>query len=371
MESLHCGCAFRKTTAMRHDPYLTTAVRSEAGSKLSLRALGLDAASGKPRWDSEVFGSDESVAIHKKNSHASPTPIVEGDQLYVHFGHQGAACLDVNGKIIWRNSSLNYPPVHGNGGSPILADEALIFSCDGGRDPFVVALNKANGQVLWKIERRTDASKKFSFSTPLLITVNGQKQIISPGSNAVCAYDPKDGREIWRVRYDGYSVIPRPVYGHGLLFIGTGFDRPTVMAIRPDGRGDVTKTHVAWTVTRGAPKTPSLLLVGEELYMVADNGIASCLDARTGRSHWEERIGGDCSASPFYADGKIYTQNESGTETVLAAGKTFQKLAENALEERTLASCAVGDGAIFIRTETSLYRIQSAKGGQAESGRAE
>jgi outer membrane protein assembly factor BamB len=348
--------------------YLTTAVPSETGSQLSLRALCLDAANGKPRWDSEVFGSNESVAIHKKNSHASPTPIVEGNRLYVHFGHQGTACLDLNGIILWRNSSLSYPPVHGNGGSPILVDDALVFSCDGGSDPFVVALNKVNGEVRWKVERMTDASKTFSFSTPLLISVNGQKQIISPGSNAVCAYDPKDGREIWRVRYDGYSVIPRPVYGHGLLFIGTGFDRPTVLAIRPDGHGDVTKTHVAWTSTRGAPKTPSLLLVGDELYMVADNGIVSCLDARTGRSHWEERIGGDCSASPFFADGKIYAQNEGGVGVVLAPGKTFQKLAENALSERTLASSAVGDGALFIRTETSLYRIQSSKAGPGEGG---
>lgn len=344
--------------------YLTTAVRSEAGSKLSLRALCLAAAGGKLIWDSEVFGSDESVAIHKKNTHASPTPIIEGTRLYVHFGHQGTACLDLNGKIIWRNSSLGYPPVHGNGGSPIIADDALVFSCDGGSDPFVVALNKASGEVLWKVKRQTDASKTFSFSTPLLITVDGQKQIISPGSNVVCAYNPKDGREIWRVRYDGYSVIPRPVFGQGLLFIGTGFDRPTVMAIRPDGQGDVTKTHVAWTVTRGAPHTPSLLLVGDELYMAADNGMATCLDARTGRVHWQERIGGNCSASPLYADGKIHIQNEQGVGVVLAAETSFRKLAENSLEERTLASYAAGDGALFIRTETSLYRIQSTAAGQ-------
>ena len=211
--------------------------------------------------------------------------------------------------------------MHGNGGSPALVDDALVFSCDGASDPFVVALSKLTGAVLWQANRQSDATKTFSFSTPLVITVKGQKQMISPGSNVVCAYDPKNGREIWRVRYDGYSVIPRPVYGHGLLFIGTGFDRPTVMAVRPEGQGDVTETHVAWKVTRGAPNTPSLLLVGDELFMVADSGMVSCLDARTGSTHWQERIGGNCSASPFHANGRIYLQTEEGLGVVLAAGK--------------------------------------------------
>ncbi|MBI4660529.1 MAG: PQQ-binding-like beta-propeller repeat protein [Verrucomicrobia bacterium] len=339
--------------------YLTSAVRSQTGPQLSLRALGLDAATGRVLWDSEVFASDAFIQIHSKNSQASPTPVVERGRLYVHFGHHGTACLNLDGQVLWRNPDLKYPPVHGNGGSPVIADNALIFNCDGGSDPFVVALNKTNGKVLWKVDRTTDAAKTFSFSTPLMITLNGQKQLISPGSNRVCAYDPKDGREIWRVRYDGYSVIPRPVFGHGLVFIGTGFDRPTVMAIRPDGQGDVTETHVSWTLSRGAPNTPSLLLVGRELYMVSDAGIASCVDALTGRMHWQERIGGNCSASPIYADGKIYLQNEPGLGVVLEAGKEFRKLASNALEERTLASYAVSDGALFIRTEKHLYRIQA------------
>jgi len=338
--------------------YLTAAVPSEGDSNYSLRALCLDADTGKIRWDQDIFSQSRSApGIHKKNSHASATPILERDRLYVHFGHQGTACLDLNGKVLWRNSDLKYNPVHGNGGSPCLTDDALIFSCDGASDPFVAALDKRDGKVLWKVDRISNADKKFSFSTPLLITVNGRKQVISPGSNVVCAFDPKTGQEIWRVRYDGYSVIPRPVFGHGLIYIGTGFDRPNVMAIRADGAGDVTSTHVAWTTSRGAPNTPSLLLVGEELYMVSDSGIASCLDAKTGRSHWQERVGGDCSASPVYADGKIYIQNETGLGVVLKAGKTFQKLAESALNERTLASYAVADSALFIRTDQHLYKI--------------
>ncbi len=339
--------------------YVTSAV-SEGTADLGLTVFSLDAKSGAILWHTAVFqeAGAQSPRIHQKNSHASPTPIVDGDRLYVHFGHQGTACLDLKGAVIWRNTEFKYPPVHGNGGSPILADNALVFSCDGARDPFIVALNKKTGKLLWKVNRQTDAAKTFSFSTPLFITVNGQKQIISPGSNVVCAYDPKDGHEIWRVRYDGYSVVPRPVYGHGLIFISTSFDRPSVLAIRPDGKGDVTDTHVAWKISKGAPNTPSLLLVSDELYMVADSGVATCMDARTGAVHWQERVCSNCSASPLYADGKIYIQDEQGQGVVLKPGKTFTKLASNVLNERTLASYAVTDGAFFIRTAENLYRIQ-------------
>ena len=338
--------------------YVTTAVTPAQNGNPSLRALSLDAGTGKILWDTEVFVHTGSTSIHNKNSHASPTPVVEADRLYVHFGHQGTACLDLDGKVLWRNTTLKYSPVHGGGGSPILVDEALILSCDGASDPFVTALNKKTGQVLWKTARSLNAKKKFSFSTPLLIDVNGRSQLVSPSSGAVYAYDPKNGRELWRVRYaEGYSVVPRPVFGQGLLFISTAFDSPEVVAIRPDGQGDVTSTHVVWTLGRGAPKTPSMLLVGDELYFVSDAGIATCIDARTGRVHWSERVGGNYSASPLFGDGRIYLQNEEGTGVVLAPGKTFQQLARNSFGERTLASYAVTDGALFIRTEAHLYCV--------------
>jgi outer membrane protein assembly factor BamB len=344
--------------------YLTAAVPEEGGSNLALSVFCLNEKDGGIVWKSDVFTEDTaaSAKIHAKNTHASPTPVIEGKRIYVHFGHQGTACLDLDGKVVWRNSSLGYTPVHGNGGSPIIVDNKLIFSGDAAKDPFIVALDKETGSVIWNLKRETEAKRKFTFSTPLLITVNGQRQLISQASGAVIAYDPQDGREIWRVRYgEGYSVVPRPVFGHGLLFIATGFDKPTVMAIRPDGKGDVTDTHVAWTLTKGAPLTPSPLLVGEELYLVADVGVASCLDAKTGTVHWSERVGGNYSASPLYADGKIYLQSEQGNGVVLKPGKTFQTVSTNVLGERTLASYAVDDNALFIRTESSLYRIGKAK----------
>ena len=234
----------------------------------------------------------------------------------------------------------------------------MVFHCDGGDRRFIVALDCNTGDVRWKTDRSDEADRKFSFSTPLLITVGDQKQIISPASDAVYAYDPLTGREIWRIRYGGYSVVPRPVYGHGLVFICTGYDTPSVSAIRLDGQGDVTETHLAWTMRKGVPHTPSLLLVGEELYMVSDSGMASCLEAKTGQVYWQQRIGGNYSASPLYADGKIYFQNEQGSAVVVKASRRFEQLAKNSLEERILASYAAVDGALFIRTEKNLYRIQ-------------
>jgi outer membrane protein assembly factor BamB len=342
--------------------YLTAAVPAGAGGGFSLRALCLGARDGKTVWDTEALReSPRSPKPQSKNSHASPTPIVDAKakRLYVHFGHEGTACLDLDGKVLWRQTELRYTPIHGNGGSPILVDGLLIFSIDGTDKQCVVALDTANGKVKWKTDRKSSAAKTFSFHTPLLIEVAGTKQVISAGSDVAAAFDPKTGAEIWRVRYDGYSVIPRPVYGHGLLFLVTGYDRSSMIAVRPDGKGDVTDTHVAWRMTKNAPHTPSPLLVGDELYVVSDrNGLASCLDARTGEVHWSERLGGDFSASPLVADGKIYFQNETGVGYVVKAGKQFELLAKNDLKERTLASYAAVDGALFIRTAKHLYRIE-------------
>jgi outer membrane protein assembly factor BamB len=337
--------------------YLTSAVPAQGGQ--SLRVLCLDAKNGKTLWNEEVFKqAPNAPRIHNKNSHASPTPIAAGERLYVHFGHQGTACLDLSGKVLWQNVQ-RYSPVHGNGGSPVLVDDLLIFSCDGDSNPYVIGLDAATGKQRWKTPRPFEATKDFSFSTPLVLEVKGQKQVISPGSNQVNAFDPKTGKILWSVRYEGYSLIPKPVYGQGLVFVCTGYDSPSLYAIRPDGTGDVTDTHVAWKRRRGVPHTASLLVVGEELYMVSDRGIATCVDAKTGNEHWSERLDGDYSASPVYADGRVYFQNEAGLATVLRAGKKFERLAKNDLQERTLASYAVADGALFLRTEKHLYRFEA------------
>ena len=214
----------------------------------------------------------------------------------------------------------------------------------------------------WKTPRaETPARRKFSFSTPTLIDVDGKKQLVSPASGAVFGYDPANGQEIWKVEYDqGYSVIPKPVVHENMVFIGTGYDKPNVLGIRVDGRskGDVTDSHLEWEITKRAPHTPSMLVVNGLLYFISDGGVASCVDAESGEMIWQERAAGAMSASPIYAAGRIYFQDESGKCTVLKAGRKFEKLAENDIGERSLASFAVDEGVIYLRTEKHLFRIE-------------
>jgi outer membrane protein assembly factor BamB len=341
--------------------YLTSAETDATTGDATLHALCIDSTNGRTLWDVEVLRPtpEQVAAMHRKNSPASPTPIVTDDRLYVHFGHMGTAALDLTGKVLWRQTELNYSPQHGNGSSPVLTDGELIFNADGLKDPCVIALDASTGVLRWKTPRNSPAKKQFSFSTPLVIEVGGAKEVISPGPGFVGAYDPKDGREIWRVNYgEGYSVVPRPVYSHGLLFLSSGFDRATFYAIKPEGAaGDATATNVAWSLAKGAPKTPSAVVVGDEVYIVSDNGIASCANAVTGEVYWSERLGGDFSASPVVVDDRIYFQNENGVGYVVKAAKSYELLATNDLGEHSLASYAVADGALYIRTETHLWKI--------------
>lgn len=331
--------------------WLTTAIEAQG----TLKLLSFDAATGAPLTDTDVFRVRAGPAPNFKNSQASPTPIVNGDRVYVHFGAHGTAAVSTSGKVLWK-VVLPYESQHGNGGSPALYEDLLIINCDGGDEAYVVALDTATGRIRWRTPRRQPFAQ--AYTTPLVIHAAGRDQLISVGAFRAAAYDPRTGREIWRVRYgSGFSNVPRPVFGHGLVFIATGFQQPALMAVRPDGEGDVTTTHVAWTMRRAAPYTPSPILVGDELYVVNDIGIATCLDARSGETVWMQRLGGNFSASPIYADGRLYFLSEEGTATVLAPGREFRVLAKNTLEGPTFASIGVADGSLFIRSATHLYRI--------------
>jgi outer membrane protein assembly factor BamB len=332
--------------------WLTTAA-TERGA--SLRLLAFDAATGRELVDAEAFHSPSARLLNEKNSLASPTPIVDGDRVYVHFGAQGTAALTTTGEVVWK-ARFPYESQHGNGGSPALYGDLLVLNCDGADTAFVVALDKRTGKVRWKADRRRPWDQ--AYSTPLVIRVGGRDQIVSVGAYRAAAYDPENGRELWRVSYDdGFSNVPRPVFGNGLVYIATGFRQPFLMAVRADGAGDVTRTHIAWTLSRGAPLTPSPILVGDDLYVVNDNGIATALDAKSGAIHWQQRLGGTFSASPVFADGRLYFTSEDGETTVIAPGRQFRKLAVNRIDEPTLASLAISGGSIFIRGESHLYRI--------------
>jgi outer membrane protein assembly factor BamB len=338
--------------------YLTTAVDKPV---VTLRALCFELATGKLVWNTELFTPDARSAksLHSKNGMASPTPIVSGDRVYVHFGHMGTAALDLAGKVIWRQDEIRYSPVHGNASSPILVDGLLVFSCDGASDPALVALNADTGKVAWRTPRGNTVRKNFSFATALEIKVGDQKQIVSPASGLVGGYDPKTGKEIWRVTYgEGYSVVPCPVYAQGLLVLSKGFDQPVMLAIRPDGAaGDVTATNVAWRIEKGASLTPSAIVVGDEVYFVSDGGMATCADLKTGKVHWTQRLGGNYSASPVAAEGRIYIPSEAGVVSVFKAGTTFEAIAKNDLGERTFASPAPIEHGLILRSESHLWRI--------------
>lgn len=340
------------TTATDPDGVLAAVANLLARAR-SLRAIALDRETGKIVQNVEVFRLNDVGSMHAKNSHASPTPIIEGDRIYVHFGAHGTACLTTAGEVLWK-TQLPYNHVHGTGGSPVLQGDLLIINCDGGDVQYVVALDKRTGQVRWKSPRKA----AMAFATPLVIKVGGADQLISPGAFRAVSYEPATGKEIWSVAYgEGFSNVPRPVFSNGLVYICSGFYQPDLLAVRPDGKGDVTSSHVAWRERRAVPLTSSPIVVGDEIYLVSDNGIASCLDARTGKQYWRERLGGNYSASPVYADGRIYFLSEEGEAAVIEAKTSFNKLAVNKLDGQTLASSAVSGGSIYIRSATHLYRI--------------
>ena len=335
--------------------WLTTAVKSSSGA--SLRALAFAADTGATQVDVEVFRSRRGDALNPKNSLASPTPIVDGARVYVHFGQDGTAALTTAGEVVWK-TQLRYESQHGSGGSPVLYQGLLIVNCDGADEAFVAALDVNTGKVRWRTPRREPFDQ--AYATPLIVRAGEADQLISPGAFRATAYEPLTGREIWHVDYgDGFSNVPRPVAGHGLVYIATGFQQPSLMAVRTDGRGDVTRSHVAWTTSRGAPLTASPLLVDDVLYFVSDGGIASAADARSGRLFWQQRLAGTFSASPLFADGRIYFQSEDGVTTVIAPGREFRQLATSHIDGATLASAGVASRSFFLRSQTHLYRIRA------------
>jgi outer membrane protein assembly factor BamB len=332
----------------------------------SLRAVCLDLATGRELHNVEVFHKDNPGDVHNKNSHASPTPVVEGDRVYVHYGAHGTACLTAGGEVVWRHV-FEYEHRHGPGGSPVIFENLLIINCDGTDVQFIAALNKQTGEEVWRTTRAhiSDARKRgeknapMGFSTPLLVEIDGLMQVVSTGADHVAGYNARTGEEIWWSTYDGYSLVPRPVVGKGMIFVCSGYNTPLVYGIRLGGRGDVTETHAAWSLERGAPHSPSPLLVGDELYFVSDRGVATCVDAVSGEQHWQQRLGGNYSASPLLAAGRVYFLSESGETIVIAPGKEYNELARNQVTGRTLASLVPLEGAMLLRTDTHLYRFEA------------
>lgn len=351
--------------------WMTTA--PEEGTRL--HAVCVDKESGKVVRDLKLFDVVLPQYVHPFNSYASPTPVIEEGRVYVTFGSPGTACLDPQtGKVLWQRRDLKCNHFRGAGSSPILYRDLLVMNFDGSDHQFVVALNKKTGETVWETKRSVDfqdlapdgkpqaeGDYRKAFATPHVASFDGKDILLSSGAKAHYAYEPLTGKELWRVEERGqHSAATRPVVGHGLIFIPTGFSKGQLLAVKPGGSGVVTDTHVAWRAKRGVPNKPSLLVVNELLFMVEDGGFASCLEAKTGREIWQERIGGAYSASPILAEGRIYAMSEDGKSVVFAAAREHKKLAENRLADGFMASPAVSGNALFLRTKKALYRIEQA-----------
>ncbi len=339
-------------------------------------AIGLDAETGKILFNEKVFHSDDPEPLGNgasMNCYATPSPAIEPGRVYVHFGSFGTACLDTStGKVLWKRDDLPCRHYRGPSSSPVLFENLLILTMDGADLQYHVALDKRTGQTVWKTNRSVvwndenvpgqmakDGDLRKAHSTPLIATVAGKPQMFSPGAKAAYGYDPRTGKEIWKVEYADWSVAPRPIYGESLVFLVTGLTKKEMWAVRPDGQGDVTGTHVAWKLNTHVGKYASPILVEGLIYTAAEESFVTCVEAATGQVVWTERIGGKYAASPIYADGRLYFFDQQGSTTVIKPGRTLQVLATNTLASGFMASPAVSGKAFFLRTKTHLNRVES------------
>jgi outer membrane protein assembly factor BamB len=349
--------------------WLTSA--SKDGRELFV--LCVDRDTGKVIRDWKLFDVAEPQFVHPFNSPASPTPVIEEGRVYITFGSAGTACIDTKTfRVVWERRDIECNHFRGAGSSPVLFGNLLLMHFDGSDRQFVMALDKKTGKTVWQTNRSidfkdldkngkpvADGDERKAFSTPQVERINGRWEMISLGAKAAYSYDPLTGKELWRVEERGqHSASTRPVLGHGMIYFPTGFAVGQLFAVRTGGEGLITDTHVAWKVKRGVSNKPSILLVGDLIFMIGDTGIASCIDAKTGEQVWQQRIGGEYSASPVYADGRLYFFSQEGKTTVLAPARTLEKLAENQLDEGFMASPAIAGKAFYLRTRTHLYRIE-------------
>ena len=333
----------------------------------------VDRETGKVLRDDVLFRVAKPQFCHKFNSYASSTPVIEEGRVYLTFGSPGTACLDTKtGAKIWERTDFVCNHFRGAGSSPIVWGDLLIMNFDGSDHQFVVALDKKTGKTVWQTARSIDYADlgkdgkpegdgdyRKAFSTPHVIEHDGQPMLVSSGAKAHYGYDPRTGKELWRFADPAHhSAATRPVAGFGMVFIPAGFSQGAVFALKLGGAGALDPSQPAWQLKKAAPNKPSLLLVGDLLFMINDGGIASCVEAKTGTVVWSERIGGNSSASPIFAGGRIYACNEEGKVTVLAAGREFKVLAENQLDGGFMASSAVAGKALILRSKTHLYRVE-------------
>ena len=334
-----------------------------------LFAICVNRNTGEIIHDRKIFDVSDPQKISNANTYATPTPVIDGDRVFVHFGTYGTACLNsATADIIWsrRDLKCDHEANAGPASSPTLVGENLVFHVDGRDVQYIIALSKVDGKTVWKTERSFDYSdvpvnQRKAYSMPGIVETGTGKQMVSTAAQGVYSYD-LNGKERWRIRHKGWSVFPRPIGGHGLVFTIVDRDYPELWAIRDNGQGDVTDTNVIWKVTRGMPSRCTPLLIKDLLYVVNHEGIMTCLEAKTGETVWKQRLPGKYSATPIYTDDRIYLFNESSHCTIIQPGRRFQTIAESSLSpQQLMATPAVDGNAFIVRTAGFLYRIEDGK----------
>ena len=357
------GQGWSSPIVYRDRVFLTAA----ANEGRSCHVLCLDRRNGEILWDTEVF-HQETRRKEKKNSFATPTPATDGKRVYAVFADGSFVALDYGGKVVWTNRDFRYYSQHGLGASPVLYKDLLIMAFDYSSDgedaklgwqkpwdkSFILALDAGTGRERWRARR---GLSRIAHVTPNILTGGGAPQLVSAAGDVIQGFDLDNGERIWTARSQGEGVVPSVVLGEGMVYTASGFEKSTIRAVRTGGRGDVTSTHIAWEQVKGVPRIPSFVYVKPNLFTITEAGVAMCLDGRTGEILWQERIGGNHSASPIYADGRIYFTSEEGETAVIKAAPKFEILSTNKVNGVVQASPAVSQGQVFLRTSEALYCI--------------
>lgn len=346
----------------------------------------IDADSGKVLQNLKLFHCDTPEPLgNTVNGYASPSPALEGNRLYVHFGAYGTACLDTStGAVLWKREDLPCRHYRGPSSSVVLFENLVILTFDGVDQQYVTALDKLTGKTVWRTDRAVewhdqdvtgkspeaaqrarDGDMRKAHSTPLVVKLpNGEPLLVSSGAMAAFGYDPYTGKERWRIEFDDFSVAPRPIYSDGIAYIVTGNIHTELWAVRAEATGNLTETdNVLWRLKRGVAHTASPILVDGLIYMATDDGIIDCVDSANGNLVWQKRVGGSFAGSPIYVDGLLYCCDRDGQSTIVRPGRKFEAVATNALDDGLMASPAVDGRALYLRTKTALYRVEEEAGG--------
>ena len=331
---------------------------------VSCQVICINRKDGSTAWATEVH-RQKPGPMRKQNSYATPTPVTDGKYIYSVFYDGTIIAVDFSGNIVWKNTEVKFFSLHGLGASPMMANGQVIMPFDGSsreetqvgwkipwEKAVILSLDAADGSVRWKGER---GKSRVGHVTPIL--VNNNSQLVSAGGDRVQGFDPITGKRVWSVYSQGEGVTPSPVVGDGLVYTSSGFEAPTLRAIRLDGKGDVTKTHIAWEQKNGVAALSSLLYVKPYLYSISRDNILHCLEATSGNIVWRQRLSGTYSASPVYADGRVYILSSEGVTLVLSPGAKYDEIARNDISDTCYASMAVSQGNFYIRTARSLFCI--------------